>query len=95
MQQTVEKQKMTRGTKNLIVEAIQDLEVNSPGKQNNRNEICNKMVELIFERFDGANLDYQTKRMKIETTGQILNWIEEYFERHPNRQPIHQTIDKA
>ncbi|WP_442637620.1 hypothetical protein [Rossellomorea marisflavi] len=86
MQETVVKQRMTRGTKNLITEAIETLQKESPEKQNNRNDICFKMVELLDHKFDGKNFDYQARRMNLETTGQILHWIEEYFERYPNRQ---------
>lgn len=82
MQQTIEKKKMTRGTKKLIEEAILNLE---PAKKNNSIAICEKMVDLLFERFDGLNLDYQIKRMDIESTGKILDKLDEYFERYPNR----------
>ena len=58
MQQLTEKKKMTRGTKKLIETAISSLE---PGQKNNSNAICEKMVEILFERFEGANLDYQVK----------------------------------
>lgn len=82
MQQLTEKKKMTRGTKKLIETAISSLE---PAKQNNSNAICEKMVEILFERFEGANLDYQVKRMNIESTGKILDKLDDYFLRYPNR----------
>ena len=84
MQQTIEKKKMTRGTKKLIETAISSLE---PGKRNNSNAICEKMVDILFERFEGANLDYQAKRMDIESTGKILDKLDDYFQRYPNREP--------
>lgn len=82
MQQTIEKKKMTRGTKKLIEQAIVALE---PQKQNNSIAICEKMVDILFERFEGNNLDYQIKRMDIETTGKILDKLDDYFLRYPSR----------
>ena len=79
MQQTIEKKKMTRGTKKLIERAIEQLE---PEKRNNSNAICEKMVDILFERFEGNNLDYQVKRMDIETTGKILDKLDDYFLRY-------------
>ena len=84
MQQLTEKKKMTRGTKKLIETAISSLE---PEKQNNSNAICEKMVEILFERFEGANLDYQVRRMNIESTGKILDKLDDYFLRYPNHIP--------
>lgn len=81
MQQTIEKKKMTRGTKKLIESAISNL---APEKQNNSNAICEKMVEILFERFDGNNLDYQARRMGIDSTGKILNILDDYFMRYPS-----------
>lgn len=77
----MEKKKMTRGTKKLVEDAISQLE---PSKKNNTNAICEKMVEMLVDRFDGANLDYQLKRMDLETTGRIIEKIDEYFQKHPN-----------
>lgn len=87
MQETTQKTKITRGTKKLIERAILNLD---PERQNNSNAICEKMVDILFERFDGANLDYQAKRMGIDSTGKILNVLEEYFQHHPNG-----TLDKT
>lgn len=84
MQQTIEKKKMTRGTKKLIETAIDQLE---PEKRNNSNAICEKMVDILFERFDGNNLDYQIKRMGIESTGQILDKLDDYFLRYRSHHP--------
>lgn len=77
----MEKKKMTRGTKKLVEDAISQLE---PSKKNNTNAICEKMAAILETRFEGANLDYQLKRMDLETTGRIIEKIDEYFQKHPS-----------
>lgn len=78
----VEKTKMSRGTKRLLEEAINGLE---PSEQGNTNAICDKMVELLLDRYDGATLDYQLKRMDLQTTGRIIEKIDAYFQKHPHK----------
>jgi len=80
----MEKKKMTRGTKKLVEDAILILSENEPSKKNNTNAICEKMVDILMARFDGANLDYQLKRMDLQTTGRIIEKIDEYFQKHPH-----------
>lgn len=75
---------MTRGTKKLVEDAILILSENEPSKKNNTNAICEKMVDILMSRFDGANLDYQLKRMDLQTTGRIIEKIDEYFLKHPH-----------
>lgn len=71
------KPKLTRGTKKLVEDAIQQLE---PMNRNNSHAICAKMTDILVAKFKGDNLDYQTGRMGLETTGKILEKIEEYFQ---------------
>lgn len=71
--------KMTRGTKNLIKEAIQET------KSCNRYDILFYMTEKLEERFPGGTLDYQLKRMNLQTTSQILDAIDTYAYRVSKR----------
>lgn len=64
--------KITRGTKSLIKEAIK--ETNS----SNRFDILACVTSKLEEKFPGATLDYQLKRMDLETTGKILEAIDTY-----------------
>ena len=75
----VPSKKMTRGTKNLIKEAIQET------KSNNRYDILFYMTEKLEERFPGGTLDYQLKRMNLQTTSQILDAIDTYAYRISRR----------
>lgn len=65
--------KLTRGTKELIKYAIS--ETNSC----NRYELCAKVAEVVEDRYNGANLEYQLDRMGLSTTKKILNAIDVYF----------------
>lgn len=64
--------KMTRGTKALIKEAIKTTQ------SSNRFDILTYMTDKLEERFPGATLDYQLRRMNLETTGKILEAIDTY-----------------
>ncbi|AFV22052.1 MULTISPECIES: hypothetical protein [Bacillus] len=74
--EVMEQEKLTRGTKKLIQTAIDEVK---PGYENNRYEICAKIAEIVEERYEGFNLDYQLKRMGLETTKSILEKIDMYF----------------
>lgn len=76
--------KITRGTLDLIKEAIEET------GSTNRYEICRKMAENVENRYGGLSLEYQLKRMKIETTGDILRAIDAYFFKY-FREPVKQT----
>lgn len=65
--------KITRVARKLIVDAI--LETGSK----NRYDICWKVNQYIVDKYDGLNLDYQCKRMGIETTKKLLAVIDGYF----------------
>lgn len=65
--------KLTRGTKELIKYAI------SQTNSHNRYELCAKVAEIVEERYNGLNLEYQLDRMGLSTTKQILNAIDTYF----------------
>jgi len=73
---TSEEFKLTRGTKELIKQAIQETQ------SNNRYALCEKIADMVESRYNGMNLDYQLERMNIRTTGQILNAIDTYFYKH-------------
>ena len=47
----------------------------------NRYKICEKIVELMMDRYSGGNLEYHTKRMGMESTAKILTEIDNYFYR--------------
>lgn len=69
--------KLTRGTKGLIAEAIEQIEV--VDDKNNRYRICEEMCRIAEDRYQGNNLSYQLDRMGIPTTGKILEKIDAYF----------------
>lgn len=68
--------KLTRGTKELIKIAIQET------KSNNRYILCEKIADMVENRYSGLNLEYQLKRMNLQTTGQILQAIDTFFYKH-------------
>ncbi|MDF2879500.1 MAG: hypothetical protein K0R54_57 [Clostridiaceae bacterium] len=65
--------KLTRGTKELIKQAIQETQ------SNNRYILCAKIADTVEKKYNGLNLEYQLERMGIEYTGQILQAIDTYF----------------
>ena len=67
---------LTRKTKELIKEAIQRLPEED---KNNRIAICEKIATELYDKHQGASLEYQTERMGMETTGKILEKIEYFF----------------
>ena len=72
MNEIVPCKKMTRGTKALIKEAIQETQ------SSNRFDLLAYVTDKLEEKFPGATLDYQLKRMDLETTGKILEAIDTY-----------------
>lgn len=75
-----QKKKMTRGTRRMVEAAISQLD---PSEQSNTNAICFKMTDMLIEKFEGGNLDYQLERMDLQKTQSILDKIEEYFQKYP------------
>ena len=71
-----EEYKLTRGVKQLIKSAINETQ------SNNRYVLCEKVAQMVEDKYKGLNLEYQLKRMKIETTKQILKAIDIYFYKH-------------
>lgn len=65
--------KLTRGTKELIKQAINDTQ------SNNRYLLCSVIANTVEKKYSGLNLEYQLGRMGIQTTGQILQAIDNYF----------------
>lgn len=45
----------------------------------NRYKVCEQVSELMVERYPGANLEYHSTRMGMDTTGKILAEIDRYF----------------
>jgi hypothetical protein len=68
--------KLTRGTKELIKRAIQETQ------SNNRYVLCQKIAEIVENKYSGLNLEYQLERMNLQTTGKILQAIDTYFYKH-------------
>lgn len=82
---------VTRGTKKLIVQAIADTQ------QLNSSVLCQYICDDLCMRFQGDSLDYQLNRMKIPTTGAIMDAIDTYIYRHSKNQVVDVTPkrDKA
>lgn len=68
--------KLTRGAKQLIKTAIEETQ------SNNRYVLCQKIAEIVEQRYSGLNLEYQLKRMNLQTTGKILEAIDTFFYKH-------------
>lgn len=75
-----QKKKMTRGTRRMVEAAISQLD---PSEQSNTHAICFKMTDILLEKFEGGNLDYQLERMDLQKTQSIMDKIEEYFQKYP------------
>lgn len=73
MKETKEKFELTRGAKRMIEQAIK--ETNSV----NSHDILYNICDNLEKKFSGDTLDYQTKRMNFETTGNILKAIDMYM----------------
>lgn len=68
--------KLTRGTKELIRTAINETQ------SNNRYVLCEKIADMVEEKYNGLNLEYQLERMNLQTTGKILQAIDTFFYKH-------------
>lgn len=75
-QNTNKSQTLTRGTKELIKNAIKEL---APEDKDNRYKICEKVCSIAESKHQGNNLMYQLNRMDIPTTGKVLEKIDSYF----------------
>lgn len=69
--------KLTRGTKDLIKEAITVIQTDE--QKNDRYRICEEICRIAEDRYQGNNLSYQLNRMDIPTTGKVLEKIDAYF----------------
>lgn len=76
METNKESNKLSRRTKILIRDAINDL---PEEKKNNRYAICEHIAEDLCNAHAGDSLEYQSKRMGLGTTGQILAKIDAFF----------------
>lgn len=45
----------------------------------NRFVLCSEISKMLQERYPGGKLEYQSKRMSLGSTQQILNAIDSYF----------------
>ena len=73
MEDKRELKKITRRTKGYIKEAI-----DHTGSLN-RYELCEHIAGSLENNFKGDTLDYQLKRMNLETTRDILDAIDTYM----------------
>lgn len=64
---------LSKSTINLIEQAIERT------KSQNRYVLCEEIASLLENKFQGENLTYQTKRMKLDTTKKILSAIDCYL----------------
>lgn len=64
---------LTRGTKKLIAEAIRQT-----GTLNNTT-LCDTICDSLCNKFSGDSLDYQLKRMNIQSTKAILDAIDVFI----------------
>jgi hypothetical protein len=64
---------LTRGTKKIIADAIKK----SPDL--NRGTLRNIICEDLFDKFPGDSLEYQLKRMNLETTKQVEAAIDSFI----------------
>jgi hypothetical protein len=78
---------LTRGCKKMIEAAI--IETGSTNSYVIMNHICDSLTD----RFAGDTLDYQTRRMNLNTTGDILAAIDTYMYRQVKNNKI--TIKKS
>ena len=85
---TKEQVKLTRGTRKIIEQAIENV---TPEDRNNRIALCEQISLMLEERFEGDNLNYQLRRMDLETTGRILEKIDTYWYKYGNR--VNQLTD--
>lgn len=63
----------------LIEQAISQLE---DSRKYNRYAICEQLAEIMINKYKGNNLDYQSRRMGMATTKEMLQAIDVYFYKH-------------
>jgi len=73
---TTEKGSSSRKKIPLILQAIENC---AEGEKYNRYAICEQLAEIMIKKYKGNNLDYQSKRMGMSTTKDMLNAIDLYF----------------
>lgn len=73
---------LTRGAKKIVQNAI------TTTKTLNRYKLCEFIAYELEEKFKHSSFDYQTKRMKLETTGQILNAIDTYMYKYIDKTEV-------
>ena len=76
VKETTEKGASSRKRIPLIIQAIENCE---EGEKYNRYAICEQLAEIMVKKYKGNNLDYQSKRMGMATTTDMLNAIDLYF----------------
>ena len=79
---------LTRGTKKIIKDAILE------NKTTNRHALCEAISFELEAKFKGETLDYQLKRMDLETTGDILDAIDTYMYKHLKESDFENTDDE-
>ena len=70
---------LTRGTKKIVKEAVEKT------KTYDRYKLCEFIAFELESRFKYDSFDYQTKRMGLETTGQILNAIDTFLFKYADK----------
>lgn len=45
----------------------------------NRYKVCEQITQIMMEKYPGANLEYHSARMGMDTTTKILREIDRYF----------------
>lgn len=64
---------LTKGTRLLIKDMINKYDTTD------RHVLCEHICFYLEDKFTGKALDYQLKRMGLETTGDVLRAIDEYL----------------
>lgn len=73
---TVEKGASSRKRIPLIIQAIENCKA---GEKYNRYAICEQLADIMVNKYKGNNLDYQSKRMGMATSTDMLKAIDLYF----------------
>lgn len=73
-----EKGHSSRMKRELIKEAI---EMGSGIDKYNKYRICERVIEIMMERYHGQSLEYHSERMGLNTNRKILDEIEDCFYR--------------
>lgn len=89
MENNQEFKKLTRGTRDIVKTTINE------AKTTNRHELCGIIAENLEQKFKGNTLDYQLSRMKLETTGDILDAIDTYMYKHFKSSDLEEKTDSS